>query len=82
MSSAWSKYLTEYNNTQQIIERALLNRHRGAPLDQIQALVAHIERIDRKQRNAVLRGDYQQACKHERIIHDARIRIVDLANPR
>lgn len=42
------------------------------------ALIEHIRRLDRKQRNAVARGDYQQACKHEQLIDRARIRLVYL----
>lgn len=71
-----------YSATQAVNARMIFNRHAGSASDQLQALVAHIARLDRKQRNAVSRGDHAQACKLEGLIEQARIRIVDLANPR
>jgi len=70
-----------YSATQAVAKRAMFNRHSGGTDDQLTALINHIARLDKKQRNAHKRGDVEQACKLEVYINQARIRLVHLANP-
>lgn len=62
--------------TETVMDRQIYNRVIGNNETQIEALIKHIGRLVRKQENAKARGDAAQAAKHERLINEARTKIV------